>query len=85
MQKNETYKTSDLGLAAAIYLYLPQVEIVKAKNNRLIFAFPLTEKVTSIVESYWQRSLKIDALSYYTAEKHLKTQIHEILRKRYDQ
>ncbi|EKE12882.1 MAG: hypothetical protein ACD_13C00134G0043 [uncultured bacterium] len=74
---DDYYKTSDLALAAVISIWFPIVVIDRTDPHKAEFLFKREEGLEDVVESFWKRELKIDALGYFNQLKALKARLYE--------
>jgi hypothetical protein len=70
------YSTSDLALAAAINLYYPIKAINKDNPKKVYFIFEKSKNLNLVIEKFWGRELKVDALLYFNSLKTLKNRIY---------
>ncbi len=70
------YKTSDLALAAAINLYYPIKSINKENPKKVYFVFKKSKNLDLVIEKFWKRDLKVDALLYFNNLRVLKNRIY---------
>lgn len=76
MQDEKIYKTSDLGVGAAWLAsgaFLHHLEPID--ERRVSFVFHGTG-LDEIEKCYWQRNMKLDALSHFDAIKQLKNRLY---------
>lgn len=77
---NNQYQTTSLALAAAIQLgssnKLQSIE-TSPDSRKAVFVFSVTPELNSIIQHFWERSLPLDAFSYFEAIKYLKTRLYE--------
>lgn len=71
------YKTTDLALATAISLWYPIEAIDRTNPNKAEFLFKREEGLDEVVEAFWKRALKVDALSYFNQLKVVKSRLYE--------
>ncbi len=70
------FKTSDLALAAVINLHYPIKTINKDNPKKVYFIFEKSKNLDLVIEKFWGRELKVDALLYFNSLKTLKTRIY---------
>lgn len=74
---DEDYKTSDLGVAAALYATGLKLENIDKTNvSRAVFHFVSNGDIHAIVSTYWDGSLKLPARGYYASIKELKARLY---------
>jgi len=73
----DCYETSDLALATAISLWYPIEALDHTKPRKTKFIFIRKNGLDKIVETFWKRQLKIDALSYFNQLKMVKSRLYE--------
>ena len=71
------YKTSDLGLAAAISMLYPLDLIDKSNPRRAVFAFVRQEGIDQCVEGYWSGEFKVTPRDYFSQLKYLKSRLYD--------
>lgn len=78
MNKNKDfYETNSLLLATTLLCVgLPLDSISKAKDGKFVFIFPRTPDLDQILESFWQRALKLEPNSFWENQRFLKSRIH---------
>ena len=74
----EVYKTSDLGLAAAISLSFPTLSLIREKeSNKVNFTFEYDRKILDLAMQYWNGQLTVNPQRYFQQLKMLKTRIYQ--------
>lgn len=77
---NNYYQTSSLALASAIQLAstskLQSVE-KSPDSSKAIFVFNITPDLDTIVQHFWDRTLPLDAFSYFETTKYIKSRLYE--------
>lgn len=79
MNQNE-YATSSLSLAAAIQVASKsklQSVSKPQESHRAIFVFNKTEDLPEVIQRFWQKSLNVDALSFFETIKQIKSRLYE--------
>lgn len=79
MNQNE-YITSSLSLAAAIPLASKsklQYIRMSQESGRATFVFNQTEDLPDVIKLFWEKSLCLDALSYFESLKQIKSRLYE--------
>lgn len=80
MNKNQYYKTPSLALASAIQLASKsKLQFIEKsdQSNRALFAFPLSDDLTQIIDLFWKKALPLDAFSYFEAMRYIKSRLYE--------
>jgi len=76
MQDEQTYNTSDLGVAAAWLAsgaFLIRLEPIDARRVSFVFQ---GKSLNEVAKQYWQRNLRLDALSHFDAIKQVKNRLY---------
>jgi hypothetical protein len=77
---NNQYQTTSLALASAIQLAsASKLQAVEKSpdSRRAIFIFNMTPDLNDIVKRFWQRSLPLDAFSFFESIKLIKARLYE--------
>jgi len=77
MNIKTTFETTDLALATAISLWLPITALDRNDPNKIVFHFNRESDLDSLIETFWRRELKVDALTYFNQIKLIKSRIYE--------
>mgnify|MGYP001610450747 FL=1 len=70
------YRTADLALAVAIYLFFPLKAIDRLNPRKAMFCFEQNKKLDELVEKYWHGELKVDPQAYFNALRIIKTRLY---------
>lgn len=73
----ELYFSSDLALVTAISLYYPVEAIDRTNPSKAEFIFKREQGLDQIIEAFWRKQLQVDALTYFSQLKHIKSRIYE--------
>jgi len=74
---NIYFKTSDIGLCAALISSGYQVEgLEKIKDNRTTFSIKRDSYLDSNISKYFNHQLEVDALTFFNSMKELKSRIY---------
>ncbi|MBI3887582.1 hypothetical protein HY310_00760 [Candidatus Microgenomates bacterium] len=77
----KNYHTSSLALAAAIQLISSESRLQEVQrafgSNRAVFVFNESADLSTIIELFWERKLRVDALSFFDALKVIKSRLYE--------
>lgn len=77
---NKDYTTTSLALAAAIQLASnSKLQFIDKSNSheRAMFVFNRTDDLDKVIELFWQKSLPLDAFSYFETVKYIKSRLYE--------
>jgi hypothetical protein len=75
--ENDVFRTSDLSLAATIYLFTPLVGIDKQNPHRSEFLFARNAELDRLIEAYWRREMRIDPKAYFDALRAIKARLYD--------
>jgi len=71
------YETSDMGVEVVIEIKGYGIaDVDKSNPKRVVFKFQEDDKLHKIVADYWNKNLKIDALTMQTAIKNIKGRLY---------
>ena len=78
MKNGNTYKTKDFYLASALLAHgTPLQKLENITGSIFNFVFGISEKnAEEVLQSYWDRSLKLPVRNFVEAINELKTRIH---------
>lgn len=77
IQQPKSFRTSELGLAAALVCVgIPLDHLESVDNRRVGFVFLKREKLDKAIQDFWQGSLLVDAKKYFYALKEIKSRIY---------
>lgn len=72
------FSTSELALCAAlICLDFSLDSLDKTNPQRTVFIFERSEGLDQAISKFWQRELLIEPLSFFEAQRYLKSRIYE--------
>ncbi|WP_407057150.1 DUF5659 domain-containing protein [Desulfobacter postgatei] len=76
---NENYfKTSDLSLIALLQVFGYKIKKIKREEtNKVIFFIEKDNKLDSLIQSFWSRSLSVEPLAYFESLKNIKSRIYQ--------
>ena len=78
MNENEFFESSDLALASALYCLGAKLDTVDRTNpRRAVFVFQREKGLDALVQAFWARTLMVDAMGYFTAQRQLKQRLYE--------
>lgn len=71
------YKTSDLGLAAALNACgFRSINIDRSNPQRAVFIFPISKDLEDAVDSFWKDELQLNARTYFDSIKSVKSRMY---------
>jgi hypothetical protein len=72
------YKTSDLALAAIIFLFRPLEAIDKTSNpHKSEFVFVRDDDLNGLIEQFWRGELKVEPRRYFEALRSIKARLYD--------
>ena len=71
-----TYQTSNLSLASAINIFIPVLDVNKTNPKESVFIFPDSDKLQTIVQTFWDRTLSVSPMEYFQSLKEVKTRLY---------
>ena len=71
-----SYKTSDLTLAATLSLHFPIVLIDKSSSRKVFFVFYRSPELDQYIERFWRSEITIEPQVFANQVKSLKTRIY---------
>ncbi|MFZ2663962.1 MAG: DUF5659 domain-containing protein [Patescibacteria group bacterium] len=74
-----TYKTTDLAIAAAASLFFPIESVEKIATQRVSFVFRQTKSFSEFIDSYLRGEIRIEPQQYFNQLKVVKTRIYSSL------
>jgi hypothetical protein len=78
MNENAFFETSDLALASALCCVGASLDgLDKTNPRRAVFIFRREKGLDDLIAAYWGRTLKVDAMGYFLAQKQLKARLYE--------
>lgn len=76
MKDEKEFKTSDLGVGAALLAYgISLVRLEPIDQRRVAFVFLGTD-LSTLETKYWSKQLQLDAFSHFEAIKQIKNRLH---------
>jgi hypothetical protein len=77
MDKNQ-YITQSLSLAAAIQTASTGklLFVDKGIGNKSSFVFKKTSELVGIIDKFWKKDLKVDALTYFESLRYIKNRLY---------
>jgi hypothetical protein len=76
IHQSDIYSTQNLALAAAISLWFPIESIDRTHPRKVNFIFLRDEQLDDLVEAFWKREVKVEALAYFNQLKVIKGRIY---------
>jgi len=74
---NDSFKSSDLSLAAVLSLHYPLEEIDRKNPKKALFIFKNNKQMEKLIDSYWRGELKVNPQAYFQQLKFIKTRLYE--------
>ncbi len=75
--EKDLYKTTtDLALAAAIYLFYPLETIDRQNPRKSQFIFKQNKGLDKLIENYWRGKLKVEPQAYFNALRVIKARLY---------
>lgn len=75
---NQSFLTSDLGLTAALLSHGCQIEKMDRTNpGKIKFVVRGNDDLNRLIQGYWSKDLRVDALSYFESLKNIKSRIYQ--------
>lgn len=69
-------KTSDLALAAVIFLSYPLEAVDKKNPRKAEFLFRRENGLDELVEGYWREALQVEPQAYFNALRTIKARLY---------
>lgn len=76
LNENDFYRTTDLALATAIYLFYPLETIEKQNPRKAQFTFKHKKGLDELIEKYWKGELKVEPQAYFNALRIIKARLY---------
>jgi len=76
LKENDFYRTTDLALATAIYLFHPLEAIDRQNPRKSHFLFKRDSGLDELIESYWRGELKVTPQEYFNALRVIKARLY---------
>ena len=74
--EKDFYRTADLALASAIFLFYPLETLDKQNPRKAQFLFRHSEGLNQIVEQFWKGELKVEPQAYFNALRIIKARLY---------
>ncbi len=74
--EKDFYRTADLALASAIFLFYPLETLDKQNPRKAQFLFRQSEGLNQIVEQFWKGELKVEPQAYFNALRIIKARLY---------
>lgn len=75
--QNEIFETTDLSLVATITINNFQVESInKTDTHRVKFVFRKSERLTKIIQDFWDGKMTVEPKKFFQELKIIKTRIY---------
>lgn len=76
LKEKDFYRTADLALATAIYLFYPLEAIDRQNPRKSQFLFKKEEGLDELIENYWRGELKVAPQEYFNALRVIKARLY---------
>jgi len=76
LKENNFYRTADLALATAVFLFYPLEAIDKQNPRKAQFLFKRESQLDELIESYWRGELKVEPQAYFNALRIIKARLY---------
>lgn len=74
---NNFYETNSLVLASTIVcLGISLDSVIKNPDGKAIFVFPKSDNLDQIIESFWQKILRVEPNAFFESQRFLKSRIY---------
>ena len=71
-----SYKTSDLTLAATLSLHFPIISIDRSSSRKVFFVFYRSSELDQYIERFWRSEITIEPQIFANQVKNLKTRLY---------
>lgn len=76
LKEKDFYKTADLALATAIFLFYPLEAIDRQNPRKSQFLFKRDAELDELIDSYWRGELKVAPQEYFNALRVIKARLY---------
>ena len=76
LKEKDFYKTADLSLASAIFLFHPLESIDRQNPRKSQFVFKRNTKLDELVEGFWRGELKVEPQAYFGSLRNIKARLY---------
>jgi len=76
LKENNFYRTADLALTTAIYLFYPLETIDRQNPRKAQFLFKRDSQLDELIEGYWRGDLKVEPQAYFNALRVIKARLY---------
>jgi len=76
LKEKDFYRTADLALATAVFLFYPLEAIDKQNPRKAQFLFKRESQLDELIESYWRGELKVEPQAYFNALRIIKARLY---------
>ncbi len=77
MNNIDTIESSDLALVSFLWTYGQRFIDMRREAARVFFIFPKNEISDDLIVGYWDRTIKVDPMEYFSAIKQVKSFIYQ--------
>ena len=76
-KKEDYFKSIQTKLIGALNVYGYRVEAMDKSNpKQVLFSIRRDQNLDNIIQAFWSKELRVDALSYHEALKNIQSRIH---------
>jgi len=75
---SDFFSTSDIGVTTVLSLYYPVYLIDKSDPTRAVFFFKRESGLDELIQSYWNRELKIEPQLLLSQRRQIQRRLNEI-------
>jgi hypothetical protein len=76
-QSYPPFETSSLPLATTLTcLGITLDSVIKSNSGKAVFVFSQTPELNQILESFWRKDLRIEPITFFEAQRYLKSRIY---------
>lgn len=76
LKEKDFYRTADLALATAIFLFYPLEAIDRQNPRKAQFLFKRNSELDELIENYWRGELKVEPQAYFNALRIIKARLY---------
>lgn len=77
MMMNDDYRTTDMGVACALFCVGVILERLEPLDgNRMVFVFTADERIDDLVQNYWSGKLSVDAQKFFNTIRNIKSRVY---------
>jgi hypothetical protein len=76
LKENDFFRSNDLALAAALFLFCPLEAIDRENPRKAQFIFKRETGLDDLIANYWRGELKVDPAAYFNALRVIKSRLY---------